>query len=192
MWTAKKGFILDGIFDHIATIFTISVDPSLELLFLRLVDSLRNPFIYKQTFLSLTISDYWMPTMSHPGYLKITESEFLSMRRLNVNDGVYFTLFLCLYDRTHLNSYYYIWDNIISGEPMLNKYFIDLLKHLVRLYLWVNIIVFIELGVVLDDLFRLVLVGCKSLLYAVYVIVRTSACLSSLEQTIQHHFFATL
>ena len=74
---------------------------------------------------------------------------------------------------------------------MFHKYFVDFLEDLIRLYLWVDVVAFVELRVVLDDLFSLVLVSCKSLLYAVYVIIGTSACFSSLEQTVQHHFLST-
>ena len=74
-----------------------------------------------------------MPALSYPGNLEITASELLSSRRLN--DGVCFVVFLCLYYRAHLNSYYYISDNITSGEPMFHKYFVDFLEDLIRLYL---------------------------------------------------------
>lgn len=75
---------------------------------------------------------------------------------------------------------------------MFHKDLLDLLENLVRFDLWVDVVVFVELRVVFDDLFGFVFVSYKSLLYAVYVIVWAAACLASLEQTVQHHLLPTL
>ena len=74
--------------------------------------------------------------------------------------------------------------NIRSSKSVFDEYFFDLDENLIWLYLWVDVVVFIQLWVVAYDSFGFALVSSESLLYAVYVIIWASTCLSSLQQTI--------
>ena len=75
---------------------------------------------------------------------------------------------------------------------MFDKYLLDFHKHVLWLHLSIDIVVFVELAVVLDDLLSLVLVCNKPLLDAFNVIVTSPTGLPPLQQPIRHHFLTAL